>query len=72
MRKMTLPRSAACAALVASGCMAAGAPAAFALNPQPLPPRHSLLAPALNPQPLPPGLVGGSTFLNPQPLPPRR
>jgi hypothetical protein len=52
MPKMSPRKLAACAALVTAGCMAASAPAAFALNPQPLPPRHIVF---LNPQPLPPG-----------------
>jgi hypothetical protein len=53
-------------AILVASMFATGA--AYALNPQPLPPGIYSKA-ALNPQPLPPGIYAKS-MLNPQPLPP--
>ncbi len=59
---MTTSRRFASVALTALVATVLSAPA-FALNPQPLPPKAKFL----NPQPLPPK----AKFLNPQPLPPK-
>lgn len=51
--------------------LASSATLSYAINPQPLPPRHG--ESRINPQPLPPNQVSSkarSVAINPQPLPP--
>jgi len=65
MRTLSICLTAATLLTMAASAEAGTFGGKVSLNPQPLPPRWSVL---LNPQPLPPGIA---VMINPQPLPPR-